>query len=135
MPGTRFRGRATRVEREDGGRVLLTYDVDGETKVAFVAAADVGNYAGDRGWHELTFLYLGGAERGAVFVRDRDGEFESELMRIRRLLLCRHQGGSTVSAGQPSRRCSSSTQRRALRLKDHEVTHTTPMVSTSAPGT
>lgn len=83
------------VEREDGGRVLLTYDVDGETKVAFVAAADVGNYAGDRGWHELTFLYLGGAERGAVFVRDRDREFESELMRTI------YDGSSVVTKADP----------------------------------
>lgn len=124
-------GEGYRVEREDGGRVLLSYDVDGETKVAFVAAADVGNYAGDRGWgieawaqcdpaefpkavaeelgfgiwtdergravptsmvhsgpgpehcgwDDLTFLYLGGAERGVVFVRDRDGEIWPELLR------------------------------------------------------
>ncbi|GAB3521767.1 hypothetical protein [Arthrobacter monumenti] len=124
-------GEGYQVERENGGRVLLSYDVDGETKVAFVAAADVGNYAGDRGWgieawaqcdpaefptavaedlgfglwtdergrtvpttmvlsqpgpehcgwDDLTFLYLGGEERGAVYVRDPDGEFEAELTR------------------------------------------------------
>lgn len=124
-------GEGYRVEREDGGRVLLSYDVAGGTKVAFVAAADVGNYAGDRGWgieawaqcdpaefpravaedlgfgiwtdergravptttvhsrpgpehcgwDDLTFLHLGGAERGAVFVRDRHGEFGAEMLR------------------------------------------------------
>ncbi len=39
-----------RVEREDGGRVLLSYDVAERTKVAFVAADDVRDFDGDEGW-------------------------------------------------------------------------------------
>jgi hypothetical protein len=39
-----------RVEREDDGRALLSYDVDGRTKVAFIAADGVRDYDDDRGW-------------------------------------------------------------------------------------
>jgi hypothetical protein len=38
------------VEREEGGRVLLSYDVDGRTKVAMVAADDVRDWDDDEGW-------------------------------------------------------------------------------------
>jgi hypothetical protein len=39
-----------RVEREDGGRVLLPYDVHEKTKVAFVVSDDIGDYDGGKGW-------------------------------------------------------------------------------------
>jgi uncharacterized protein YceK len=38
------------VEREQDGRVLLSYDVDGRTKVAMVAADDVRDWNHDEGW-------------------------------------------------------------------------------------
>jgi hypothetical protein len=39
-----------RVEREDGDRVLLSYDVGGRTKIAFVAADGVRDWNDDDGW-------------------------------------------------------------------------------------
>jgi len=39
-----------RVERDDGDRVLLSYDVDGQSKLAFVAADGITDYDGDQGW-------------------------------------------------------------------------------------
>lgn len=39
-----------RVEREDGGRVLFSYDVGERTKIAFIAAAGVRDYNDDDGW-------------------------------------------------------------------------------------
>lgn len=39
-----------RVEREDDGRVLLSYDVDGRTKIAVVAADGIHDWAGHEGW-------------------------------------------------------------------------------------
>ena len=38
------------VEREQGGRVLLSYDVDGRTKVSIFAADGVRDWNGDEGW-------------------------------------------------------------------------------------
>jgi hypothetical protein len=38
------------VEREQDGRVLLSYDVDGRTKVAMFAADGVRDWDGDEGW-------------------------------------------------------------------------------------
>jgi hypothetical protein len=38
------------VERDDGDRVLLSYDVDGLTKVAVVAADGIEDWDGDTGW-------------------------------------------------------------------------------------
>jgi hypothetical protein len=38
------------VEREEPGRVLLSYDVDGRTKVAMVAVDGVRDWNGDEGW-------------------------------------------------------------------------------------
>lgn len=38
------------VERDDPGRVLLSYDVDGQTKVAFVAADGITDWNDDEGW-------------------------------------------------------------------------------------
>jgi hypothetical protein len=42
--------RGYRVEREDDGRTLFSYDVGGRTKIALVAADDVHDYNGDEGW-------------------------------------------------------------------------------------
>ncbi len=39
-----------RIEREDDGRVLFSYDVDDRTKIAFVASENVQDYNGDEGW-------------------------------------------------------------------------------------
>lgn len=39
-----------RVERRDGGRVLFSYDVDGRTKAAFIAAEGIRDFSGDVGW-------------------------------------------------------------------------------------
>jgi hypothetical protein len=38
------------VEREEAGRVLLSYDVGGRTKVAMLATDDVRDWADDEGW-------------------------------------------------------------------------------------
>jgi hypothetical protein len=38
------------VEREQAGRVLLSYDVDGRTKVAMVAADDIRDWDDNEGW-------------------------------------------------------------------------------------
>jgi hypothetical protein len=48
--GRQVPGEGYRVEREDGGRVLLSYDVAGRTKVAFVAVDGVRDFNGDEGW-------------------------------------------------------------------------------------
>lgn len=39
-----------RVEREDGDRMLLSYDVDEQTKSAFIAADGIRDYNDDEGW-------------------------------------------------------------------------------------
>jgi len=39
-----------RVERDDGDRVLMSYDVDGLTKLAFIAADGIRDYDDDVGW-------------------------------------------------------------------------------------
>lgn len=39
-----------RVEREDSDRVLLSYDVDERTRIAFIAANGIGDYNGETGW-------------------------------------------------------------------------------------
>jgi len=39
-----------RVEREDDGRVLFSYDVRGQTKVAFIASGSIVDFNGDEGW-------------------------------------------------------------------------------------
>ena len=38
------------VERQQDGRVLFSYDVDGRTKVSMFAADDVRDWNGDEGW-------------------------------------------------------------------------------------
>lgn len=39
-----------RVERQDGGRVLFSYDVSERTKIAFIVADSVRDYSHDQGW-------------------------------------------------------------------------------------
>jgi hypothetical protein len=39
-----------RIERKDDGRVLLSYDVGGRTKIAFIAFENIQDYNGDTGW-------------------------------------------------------------------------------------
>ncbi|MET1059042.1 MAG: hypothetical protein ABWX84_05570 [Nocardioides sp.] len=70
-----------RVEREDDDRVLMSWDVDQRTKVAFVVADGIRDYNGDRGWGveswaqcnyaELTAEEI--AELGVQVWEDRDG--------------------------------------------------------------
>lgn len=39
-----------RVERDDGGRVLFSYDVGEHTKIAFIVADGIADLDGDEGW-------------------------------------------------------------------------------------
>jgi hypothetical protein len=39
-----------RVEREDDGRVLLSYDVGAQTKTAFIVSDNIKDFNGDKGW-------------------------------------------------------------------------------------
>jgi hypothetical protein len=43
------------VEREQDGRVLFSYDVDGRTKVSMVAADGIRDWSGDQGWGVRTW--------------------------------------------------------------------------------
>jgi hypothetical protein len=43
------------VEREQDGRVLFSYDVDGRTKVSMFAAQGVRDWSGDEGWGVRTW--------------------------------------------------------------------------------
>lgn len=51
-----------RVEREDDGRVLLSYDVAGRTRVAFVVADGTRDFTGDVGWGVETWAQCDPAE-------------------------------------------------------------------------
>jgi hypothetical protein len=51
-----------RVEREQGERVLFSYDVAGETKVAVIVAENVSNGFDQRGWGMETFAQCNPAE-------------------------------------------------------------------------
>jgi WD40 repeat protein len=51
-----------RVEREDDGRVLLSYDVDGETKIAVITADGITDWNGDEGWGVETWAQCDPAE-------------------------------------------------------------------------
>jgi len=51
-----------RVERETDDRVLLSWDVDQRTKVAFVLADDITDYLGHRGWGVETWAQCNVAE-------------------------------------------------------------------------
>lgn len=58
------------VEREDDGRVLLSYDVGGDTKVAFVVAEQVTDWEGDTGWGIETWAQCDPAELPAAVTDD-----------------------------------------------------------------
>ncbi|MEV0222835.1 hypothetical protein [Streptomyces sp. NPDC050704] len=60
-----------RVEREDGGRVLFSYDVEGRTKVAVIVAKDQPNRPG---WGPETTASCDPAEFSASFTDDRGYE-------------------------------------------------------------
>ena len=51
-----------RTEREDDGRVLLSYDVDGDTKIAVIAADGITDWNGDQGWGVETWAQCDPAE-------------------------------------------------------------------------
>ena len=55
-------GDGYRVEREDDGRVLLSYDVDGRTKIAVIVADDVRDWDGHEGWGVETWAQCDPAE-------------------------------------------------------------------------
>jgi hypothetical protein len=59
-----------RVEREADGRVLYSFDVDGRTKVAVIAAADIRDYDDDTGWGVETWAQCDPAELPAAVTDD-----------------------------------------------------------------
>lgn len=61
-----------RVEREDGDRVLLSYDVDQRTKVAFVAADGIRDWNGDAGWGIESWAQCDPAELPGEFTEQAD---------------------------------------------------------------
>jgi hypothetical protein len=58
------------VEREDDDRVLLSWDVDQRTKVAFILADGITDYAGNRGWGVESWAQCNAAELGADEIDD-----------------------------------------------------------------
>jgi len=59
-------GEGYRVEREDDGRVLFSYDVDGRTTVALVTADGVRDFNGDEGWGVETWAQCDPSELPAA---------------------------------------------------------------------
>jgi hypothetical protein len=59
-----------RVEREDDGRVMLSYDVAQRSKVVFIAAADVVDYNDECGWGIETWAECDPAELPAEITDD-----------------------------------------------------------------
>jgi hypothetical protein len=55
-------GRGYRAEREEQGRVLFSYDVDGKTKVAIIVADERTDFMGETGWSMETFAQCDPAE-------------------------------------------------------------------------
>ena len=55
-----------RVEREDDGRVLLSYDVDGRTRIAVIVADGVSDWKGNEGWGVETWAQCDPAELPAA---------------------------------------------------------------------
>jgi hypothetical protein len=51
-----------RIERDDGDRVLISYDVDLRTRIAFVVGDDVRDYRDDVGWGVLSWAACDPAE-------------------------------------------------------------------------
>ena len=60
--GGRWPDDGYRVEREGDDRVLLSWDVDQRTKVAFVVADGITDYLGHRGWGVETWAQCNAAE-------------------------------------------------------------------------
>ena len=60
--GGRWPDDGYRVEREGDDRVLLSWDVDQRTKVAFIVADGITDYRGDRGWGVETWAQCDAAE-------------------------------------------------------------------------
>jgi hypothetical protein len=58
------------VERETGGRVLFSYDVEGRTKVAMLAADDVRDWDDDEGWGVRAWAQCDPAELPAAVTDD-----------------------------------------------------------------
>ena len=59
-----------RVERSDDGRVLVSYDVDGRTRIAVVAAQGITDWNGDEGWGVETWAQCDPAELPAAVTED-----------------------------------------------------------------
>jgi hypothetical protein len=59
-----------RVEREDDGRVLLSYDVDGRTKAAVIAADGVHDWEDDEGWGVETWAQCDPSELPAAVTEE-----------------------------------------------------------------
>jgi hypothetical protein len=65
-------GDGYRVERVDGGRVLLSWDVEDRTRVAFVVHDDITDFNGDTGWGVESWSSCDPAELGADFAEELD---------------------------------------------------------------
>ena len=61
-----------RVERDDGHRVLLSYDVHDHTKVAVIVADDIRDFAKHTGWGVETWAMCDPAELPARITEDRN---------------------------------------------------------------
>lgn len=61
-----------RVERDDGDRVLLSYDVDQRTKVAFIAADGIRDWNHDQGWGIESWAACDPAELPGDFTEQAD---------------------------------------------------------------
>ena len=61
-----------RVERDDGDRVLLSYDVQGRTKIAVITADGIRDYQGDDWWGVESWSMCDPAELPAPVTEDLD---------------------------------------------------------------
>jgi hypothetical protein len=67
------------VEREEAGRVLFSYDVDGRTKVSMLAADGVRDWNGDEGWGVRAWAQCDPSELPSDVTEDLDiGVWEDE---------------------------------------------------------
>jgi hypothetical protein len=67
-----------RVERVDGGRVLLSYDVDDRTRVAVIVRDDITDFDDDTGWGVESWSSCDPAELGADFAEELDVDLWSD---------------------------------------------------------
>jgi hypothetical protein len=67
-----------RVERVDGGRVLLSYDVDDRTRVAVVVHDDITDFNDDTGWGVESWSTCDPAELGVEVAEDLGFEIWSD---------------------------------------------------------